>query len=1087
MDTLTCVTAFYNIGREQVDGRSLQDYKQWLLQTVRSVEAPFVIFLDNTLGWKEDLLKATKGDRLHIVETPLAEVPLYPYKERIRAVLEHQKFKKHPQDITNQLPEYCMIQYSKFGWLEQAILKNPFKTNQFAWMDAGLSRFFNPSQVYEVHPISVKSFTLQADMKHPLLPTLTCDSYIGTNECIFKGTLWITDPYSFKRVQTEVMRILFEEMLQKNRLDNEQIALALAYKSIPDAFTCINPTEQIQPFFTTAFKKQEVTNESRSADVGIIEKKEKAKAKAKAKTTVVTCYYRIPSKHSHTNYEAWIENFMKLDMNVVVFGNTESITFLKQHYPATPSRIYKQREFRDFTSATFDWSHDEQRNREPKGGHSAQLFQIWSEKLHFVADVIAVNPFHSESFVWMDIGCVRTSAILPRMKGFPNLHGDLDRVQILQMKPWISDDMEKAKIVNHTQFLNRPTMGGTMWGGGPKALLAFRDQYMDILREADRLEVFKGEDQDMYAYCVLRNPELFKIHRPLENDYDEWFSLHLLWSDAPPLRIVLVGPGLMPIPPTGWGACEILIWDMAVCLKKQGHEVTILNTKDMSRILSHVQQQRPDFVHIQYDDYAYMAPLLSPYAKAIAITSHYGYLDQPGRWGPYANTFRCCIGHTDPNIYHFALSDSIRQIYLKHGANANQVFVTPNGADETLFRYTETPAYPERSIVVGKMEVRKGQYRLMNTENVWFAGNKSDGSFDYRHPRWLGEWTKPVLYNSLTDYGNLVLLSDGEADPLVVKEALVAGLGVVVSTWAAANLDKHPFLTVIEASKLDDAAYIAQKIKENREYSVKHRKEIKEYSRNHTWTHRTTEYATLVRSIVNPFKISLCIPTMKRWSFLKDTLPKYLENPIIDEIVITDETGEDAEQIATHLKSPKLKVHVNGTCLGAFLNKRKAVALAINDFVCLMDSDNYAPPSYFEAFRQYVKGAPDPSTVYCPGRWNPLPGNSGMDFTAFQNVPITDANRKDLFPLGLESFFNDGNYIVSKDLYNKAEATGSFKQYESNCLAADVIFQNHLLFQQGATLVIVPGMSYDHAVHEGSYWKTTSDKFDYSVFQNMYK
>jgi hypothetical protein len=186
------------------------------------------------------------------------------------------------------------------------------------------------------------------------------------------------------------------------------------------------------------------------------------------------------------------------------------------------------------------------------------------------------------------------------MKGFPNLYGDLEYVHMLQMSPWTPDDAEKAKVVNHTQFMNRYTMGGTMFGGGSKALLTFREKYMDILREADRLEVFKGEDQNMYAYCVLRNPELFKIYRPLENDYDEWFSLHLVWSEAPPLRIVLVGPGLMPIPPTGWGACEILIWDMAVCLKKQGHEVTILNTKDMSQILSHVQEQKPDFVHIMH-------------------------------------------------------------------------------------------------------------------------------------------------------------------------------------------------------------------------------------------------------------------------------------------------------------------------------------------------------------------------------------------------------------------------------------------------------------------------------------------------------
>ena len=27
------------------------------------------------------------------------------------------------------------------------------------------------------------------------------------------------------------------------------------------------------------------------------------------------------------------------------------------------------------------------------------------------------------------------------------------------------------------------------------------------------------------------------------------------------MKVTLIGPGIMPIPPTGWGAVEILIWD----------------------------------------------------------------------------------------------------------------------------------------------------------------------------------------------------------------------------------------------------------------------------------------------------------------------------------------------------------------------------------------------------------------------------------------------------------------------------------------------------------------------------------------------
>ena len=63
-------------------------------------------------------------------------------------------------------------------------------------------------------------------------------------------------------------------------------------------------------------------------------------------------------------------------------------------------------------------------------------------------------------------------------------------------------------------------------------------------------------------------------------------------------------------------------------------------------------------------------------------------------------------------------------------------------------------------------------------------GNNADTRFDIS-TRWLQEWSKDKLYNELTDYGNLVLLSDGEAHPLVCLEAFAAGLGVVVSEWAA--------------------------------------------------------------------------------------------------------------------------------------------------------------------------------------------------------------------------------------------------------------------------------------------------------------
>ena len=43
------------------------------------------------------------------------------------------------------------------------------------------------------------------------------------------------------------------------------------------------------------------------------------------------------------------------------------------------------------------------------------------------------------------------------------------------------------------------------------------------------------------------------------------------------MRICLIGPGIMSIPPDGWGAVEILMWDYYLSLKKKGYDVTIIN------------------------------------------------------------------------------------------------------------------------------------------------------------------------------------------------------------------------------------------------------------------------------------------------------------------------------------------------------------------------------------------------------------------------------------------------------------------------------------------------------------------------------
>jgi glycosyltransferase involved in cell wall biosynthesis len=303
------------------------------------------------------------------------------------------------------------------------------------------------------------------------------------------------------------------------------------------------------------------------------------------------------------------------------------------------------------------------------------------------------------------------------------------------------------------------------------------------------------------------------------------------------MKITLVGPGIMPIPPLGWGAVEILIWDTKNALESLGHQVQITNTKDYNQIIKEIESFNPDFVHIHYDEFIGLYPYIQ-YPKA--ITSHFGYIERPEMFGGYtyiANEF----SRIKPNS--FCLSEGIKNVYkVLLNVPETNLFLTPNGVNLSQFQVTNTPQYSDRSIYLAKIDYRKRQHIFQSIESLWYAGNIADNRFD-TSKNYLGEWDKTTLYNDLTEYGNLVLLSDGEAHPLVCMEALAAGLGVVVCEWGRANLDESKeFITIIPENKISDLEYVEKKIIENREYSSKHRKEILDYSKQFEWKEVLKKY-----------------------------------------------------------------------------------------------------------------------------------------------------------------------------------------------------------------------------------------------------
>jgi len=233
-------------------------------------------------------------------------------------------------------------------------------------------------------------------------------------------------------------------------------------------------------------------------------------------------------------------------------------------------------------------------------------------------------------------------------------------------------------------------------------------------------------------------------------------------------------------------------------------------------------------VHIQYDDLWELEDKFI--CKNVAITTHYGYSDQLNtRYNDsYINFFNGIVRSNIAKL--FCLSPSIAKAYENAGFPKERIYVTPNGVRDDLFTYEKKPERGDLSLYLAKIDYRKRQFMFSDIPNLMFAGNIADSRF-VSNNNYLGELSRTYLYKHLTKFGNLVLLSDGEAHSLVCLEALCTGLGLVISEYAQANLDvTKPFITVIPETRITDKKYISEKIEENKKTSLAMRDEIRKYA-----------------------------------------------------------------------------------------------------------------------------------------------------------------------------------------------------------------------------------------------------------------
>ena len=238
MTTSTLVTALYNINREtNGDGRKWSEYLEWFASTLQ-IKLPMAIFIPAEL---HDFVITNRPSNLmditHITIMEFEDIPFYKYYSIIKNILELDVYKmhiKHNDRVECKLPEYNIIQYSKFGWLQQVVDINPFNSSHFFWIDAGISRFIDTkaNRIFNntLNNNSNNNSNKLIIQHNYLLQNYKIDeNYLWDSQCLMCGTMFGGSQVAVHTFNKIVEETFVHYLVKNNWVNNEQILLAYLY------------------------------------------------------------------------------------------------------------------------------------------------------------------------------------------------------------------------------------------------------------------------------------------------------------------------------------------------------------------------------------------------------------------------------------------------------------------------------------------------------------------------------------------------------------------------------------------------------------------------------------------------------------------------------------------------------------------------------------------------------------------------------------------------------------------------------------------------------------------------------------------
>jgi glycosyltransferase involved in cell wall biosynthesis len=221
--------------------------------------------------------------------------------------------------------------------------------------------------------------------------------------------------------------------------------------------------------------------------------------------------------------------------------------------------------------------------------------------------------------------------------------------------------------------------------------------------------------------------------------------------------------------------------------------------------------------------------------------------------------------------------------------------------------------------------------------------------------------------------------------------------------------------------------------------------------------------------------ITVAIPFYNTQDYLEQSLELLLDSDFVSEIIIHD----DCSEYQIDSDHPKVKIYRNEKNLGAFKNKYLAVSKSTNEWVYLLDSDNY----FFDNSLDVVKNIkPQRGRYYSPSQLHLV--DSGLDPTLNGKVVkydfgVVDVDKaKMLLQLNIGEFewlINTGNFFIHRDDYIES-MMDVYNNPEYPYFEADAIVFCYNWLKKGNTIEVVDSLWYNHRLRSNSYSHSVGNK-----------